>query len=368
MKEIFQSIQLTPSVSIKNRLAVAPMTTQQSLPNGELSQQEFNWLSRLSEDGYGLIISCAAAISKTSIAFYNQLSFADHLDITLLAELAQKMKSNGSVNLIQLCHAGSRAITELTHQKAKSASSYTIPNIPNFESPEELTQEEIKEITLDFVKAAKRAQVAGFDGIELHGANGYLFTQFISTMTNLRTDEYGGSLENRARLARQVVRACREAVGPNFVIGFRLSFEGMGSETGLDIDENIQISNWLKADGINYIHASQMNFAAESAKYPDKKAAQFIKENLDSQLLFVLPGSIHAVEDAQNALALGADMVAIGRAAIGNKDLPNTFKNNLHLSHNTPYTEAHLNEIGISEQFIDYVKNAPPLKSLRIAE
>ena len=151
------------------------MTTQQSNPNGTISKDEAAWLQRLSDDGYGLIISCAASISNTSTAFYNQLSVADDSKIAALAKLSAAMKMQGSVNIIQLCHGGSRTIESLTGIKQHSASSYSMPMIADFVPPETLTIKQIEDIVSDFANACERVAKAGFDGIELHGANGYLY-------------------------------------------------------------------------------------------------------------------------------------------------------------------------------------------------
>lgn len=368
MSEIFSAIALKADKILKNRLVAAPMTTQQSHADGSISKAETDWLKRLSEDHYGMVISCAASISDTATAFFNQLSLAHDTCIPELRKLAGSMQKDGSINMIQLCHAGSRAIEELTGEKPHSASSYQLPMIPGFESPLELTQSQISQIIRDFADACVRAEKAGFDGVELHGANGYLFTQFISTMTNLRTDEYGGNLENRARFSREVVRVCRESVSDDFIIGFRLSFEGAGMETGLDLDENIRIANWLAEDGIDYIHASHMQFDAKTSKYPEIKTIEYLREQITPQLPLLIAGSITRAEDAQKALESGADMVAIGRAAIGNKNLPDYFRRGEELPFQTPFSESHLREIGISDHFIDYVKNAPPLRSLNIIQ
>lgn len=365
MSKIFSSLQLN-SKTIKNSLAVAPMTTQQSNSDGTISEEEASWLTRLAEDGYGLIISCASSISNTSIAFHNQLSVANDNMIVGLGQLSERMKIHNSVNIIQLCHGGSRAIESLTGIKPHSASSYVMPMIADFVPPEALSVKQIEEIISDFANACERVSKAGFDGVELHGANGYLFTQFISKMTNLRDDNYGGDLASRARFAREVVQACRKKVPKDFIIGFRISFENMGLETGLDIDENIQIINWLTEDGIDYVHTSHMSYTATTSKYPDKIALQYLRGKITPTLPLIGVGGILSVTDAEKAMELGADIVAVGRGAIGNKQLPEFFKEGKNLNNHTPYSETLLKEIGISENFIDYLKNAPPLASLKI--
>ena len=366
MNSIFSPLQLHPCVTLKNRLAVAPMTTQQSLPDGSLSREEAEWLARLSMDGYGMVISCAAAISASSIAFHNQLSLAGDTAIPALAGLAAKMRMNGCINVIQLCHGGSRTIETLTGEKPRSASSYDLPGIPGFVPPQELSVPQIGRIVEDFTGACARVEKAGFDGVELHGANGYLFTQFISTMTNQRTDGYGGSLENRARFAREVVRACRRIVPADFIIGFRLSFEGMGPETGLDPDENILVSKWLAEDGISYIHSSHLDFAAKSVKYPDRQLVKHLRDHLPAGLPLVVAGSVNSAGQAEQAMDMGADIVAIGRAAIGNRNLPADFKFRKALPFRTPYSVEHLRETGISESFTEYLKNSPTMKFLNV--
>ncbi|MBI3520197.1 MAG: NADH:flavin oxidoreductase [Bacteroidetes bacterium] len=365
MSKLFSPLPLNSKI-IRNRLAVAPMTTQQSSPDGTVSIEESAWLERLAEDGYGLIISCASAISSTSTAFHNQLSVGNDNMIVGLTQLSKRMKIHNSIHLIQLCHGGSRAIESLTGVKPHSASSYAMPMIADFVPPETLSVKQIEDIISDFANACERVSKAGFDGVELHGANGYLFTQFISKMTNLRNDNYGGDLENRARFAREVVQACRKKVPKDFIIGFRMSFESMGLETGLDIDENIQIINWLAEDGIDYVHTSHMSYAANTSKYPDKIALSYLRSKITSTLPLIGVGGILSSVDAEKAMEYGADIVAIGRAAIGNKQLPKYFKEGKTLPNHTPYSESVLKEIGISDNFIDYLKNAPPLASLKI--
>lgn len=366
MERLFTPLQLNQKVTLKNRLAVAPMTTQQSNADGTISEKEMDWLERLSLDGYGLVISCAAAISKTSIAFYNQLNIGNEKRLDDLNRLAKKMNENGCVNLIQLCHAGSRTVESLTDIKPRSAGRYEMPMIPNFETPEELTIDQINEIISDFASACGKVEKAGFQGVELHGANGYLFTQFTSRMTNTRTDIYGGDLVNRARFSREVVRACRQKVSKDFIIGFRMSFENVGLETGLDIDENIQIINWLAEDGINYVHTSQLDYKINSIKYPEKNLLQYLRSQIEPSLPLIGVGSVFTYEDAKKTMEYGADIVAIGRAAIGNKNLPKTFQSKENPTNRTPYEEKSLKDLNVSQNLIDYLKYAPPLASLKI--
>jgi len=344
------------------------MTTSQSYPDGTISEEESLWIERLASDGFGLIITCATAISKQSIGFRNQLSAGDDIMLPGLTQLAERLKSYKSKVVLQLCHAGSRAIPELAGGLAYSASSYLLPQIPDFVPPQTLSKVQISEIIEDFAMACERVAKAGLAGIEFHGANGFLFTQFISTMTNQREDEYGGSLTNRARFAREVVQACRKRVPAGFIIGFRMSFESAGLETGLDIDENIQIVNWLAEDGIDYLHVSHLFYDAKSVKYPDKIALQYISERVTKDIPIVCAGGITSVGDANKALEYGAGIVAIGRAAIGNIKLPEYFARGEELPFKAPFSEENLIKLGISNDFLDYMKLPFILQALNIID
>lgn len=364
MTMLFSSLALG-AATLANRLAVAPMTTTQSNPDGSVSEAEAAWLERLAGDGYGLVLTCAAAISKASIAFPRQMSLGDDALLGGLTALAGRMKARGAVTVVQLCHGGSRALPELTGVEAHSASRYELPGVPGFVPPRELGVAQIEQIVEDFAAASVRAAQAGFGGVEFHGANGYLFTQFLSTMTNHRHDGYGGRLEHRARLAREVVRACRQRVPRGFVLGFRLSFENGGPETGLDLDENIQVMNWLAEDGLDYGHVSHLNLAAPSVKHPGQVALTLIRQGVDRHLPLMAAGGVLSRADAERALELGADLVAVGRAAIGNAQVPGRLGRNEVLVR-TPFSRPHLAALGISEEFVGYLTGAGPLRSLGI--
>ena len=185
-------------------------------------------------------------------------------------------------------------------------------------------------------------------------------------MTNLRRDAWGGSLENRARFSREVVRACRRRVPQGFVLGFRMSFEGFGNETGLDIDENVQIMNWLVEDGIDFGHVSNMDLTAHSTKYPDRVALELIRAGVDATLPLVAAGGVFDRADAERALDLGADVVAIGRAAIGNDKIPERFARGEALVR-TPFARDRLAPLAVSQALIDYI-GASPLAGLNILQ
>lgn len=353
------------SRTIDNRLAVAPMTTTQSNADGSLSEAEARWLERLANDGYGMIITCAAAISRTSIAFRQQLSFGDDAFVPALTKLTQRIDRPGTALIAQLCHGGSRAIPELAGQPPHSASRFELP-LPGFIAPVPLSVAQIEGIIEDFAAAAQRAERAGFHGVEFHGANGYLFTQFASTVTNHREDAWGGSLENRARFAREVVRATRARVAKDFIVGMRWSFESP-FDAGLDIDEGIRVMNWLAEDGVDYGHISHLDLAADSAKYPGESSLRRIREGVTRALPLMAAGGVNSAADLDRAVSLGADFVAVGRAAIGNARVPSKLAEGESLAR-TPFQRSALATLSVSDDFVRCLATSPPLRSLRIVE
>ncbi|MFZ5446435.1 MAG: NADH:flavin oxidoreductase [Myxococcota bacterium] len=350
--------------TLRNRFVVAPMTTSQSHVDGAPSEAEARWLGRLCDDGYGLVITCAAAVSKTSIAFHRQLSFGEDALVPALTALAARLRRPNQALIAQLCHGGSRTIPSLTGLPAASASRYELP-IEGFVPPLELTTRQIEGIIDDFASAAVRAARAGFDGVELHGANGYLQTQFTSTMTNRRTDAWGGSLENRARFSRECVRAIRARVPSDFLVGYRVSLEGFGLETGLDLDENVRLLQWLAEDGISWAHLSHFEAAARARKYPERFLVSYVREGVGAELPLISAGSVRSRADAERALELGADLVAVARAAIGNDQVPARLERDEALVW-TPFARQRLRALAVSEAFIDYMTNTSPVNSLNI--
>jgi 2,4-dienoyl-CoA reductase-like NADH-dependent reductase (Old Yellow Enzyme family) len=354
---LFSPLSITSSIRAKNRLFLAPMTTTQSPEHGLLGTDDLAWLARCSEGGFGSIITPAAAISATSLGFDGQLSVAEERHIPALRQLAHTLTLNGCVSLLQICHPGMRAPARL-NGGAPFAPSAVKLDFPGFEIPRALSLTEIEQIIADFANASLRAYKAGFNGVEIHGANGYLITQFLHAQNNFRNDQYGGSLENRARFARQVVQACRAMVPGDFVIGFRLSPEG----NGLDIDENLQIARWLQQDGIDYLHLSSLDAGKNADKYPEtgKKVTTLFREVLGADFPLLATGGIQQMSDAQQVLEQGADMAGLGRIALGNPDWPARAQQDpAYQPVLPPYSETHLKQQGISAEFIHYIRTLP---------
>lgn len=208
-------------LTLKNRLVMPPMATSKSNKDGSVSKEILDYYDEKTQGGYiGLIVIEHSYITKQGKASEGQLSVANKSDFEGLCELAKIIHKNGSKVVMQINHAGSAASTSVTGLDVVGPSAIKNPRLGNV--PKELTKEEIKIIIEDFKKAALLVKEAGFDGVEIHSAHGYLLNQFFSPLTNKRTDKYGGDVLGRIRLHLEVIAAVKEVVGADFPILLRL--------------------------------------------------------------------------------------------------------------------------------------------------
>jgi 2,4-dienoyl-CoA reductase-like NADH-dependent reductase (Old Yellow Enzyme family) len=197
------------------------MTNKQSHDDGSLGDDELRWLCSRADGGFGVVMTCAAHVAKDGQGWPGELGVFDDTLLPGLATLASALRERGAVSVAQIFHGGLRADPAVSGTMPWSASAA--------DGVREASEDDLWRVVEEFAAAAVRCEAAGFEGVELHGAHGYLFTQFLSTVQNQRADDWGGSLENRARLLREAVRAVRAAVGATFTVGVRLSPEDFGN-------------------------------------------------------------------------------------------------------------------------------------------
>lgn len=339
---------------LANRLALAPLTNQQSLADGTLGEDELAFVGRRADGGFGLVSTCAAHVALDGKAWDGQLGIDRDDLVPGLTRLATRIRGAGAVAIVQLFHGGVRATQKLTGEQVWSASTWTEPS-PRFETPRAATEADIARVITQFADAAARAQAAGFDGVELHGAHGYLLNQFLSRTMNPRTDGWGGDLVGRARLLRAVVAACRARTGPRFALGVRLSFEDYGYARGMDLDDNLQVARWLVDDGVDFLHASLWDVAAMSLARPDQHTVTQLRAATGPDTPIFVAGSVWTPDEARAALARGADVVALGRAAICNPDWPRDARAPGYEPTRPPLTRAQLMERSVSPLFAGYL-------------
>jgi 2,4-dienoyl-CoA reductase-like NADH-dependent reductase (Old Yellow Enzyme family) len=351
---LYEPLTLRSGAVVPNRITLAPMTNGQSLADGQLGDDELAWLARCADGGFGLIETCAAYVGLDGKAWDGELGVDRDDDIAGLTRLAARLRRGGGLAVVQLFHGGVRATQRLSGEQVWSASTWQEDG-PTFEVPRVATPADLARVIEQFAAAAGRAQRAGFDGIELHGAHGYLLSQFLSTTMNPRSDGWGGDLAGRARLIREVTRAVRARVGPRFTVGVRLSLEDRGPARGLDLDDSLQVARWLADDGVDFVHASLWDAAAMTTKRPDQHAVSLLRAILPRDVAVIACGGLWTAADAVALRERGADLIALGRAAICNPDWPIAARSPGWEPKRPPVTRAELLERSVSPVFIGYL-------------
>ncbi len=335
---------------MKNRFMLAPLTNLQSHPDGTLSDEEYNWLTMRAAGGFGLTMTCAAHVQAVGQGFPGQLGVFDDKHLQGLTRLAAGIKAHDSIAICQLHHAGMRSPEELIGCQP------LCPSDNEETDARAMMHDEVKQVIADFIAAAVRAEKAGFDGVELHGAHGYLLCQFFSSEINRRTDEYGGSAENRSRILFEIIDGVREQCGDNFMLGVRLSPERFG----LKLDEIVQLAQRLCAEGkIDFLDLSLWDVFKEPVE-EDKQGKSLLSYFTDldrGEVRLGVAGKIHTPADAQRAMDSGVDWVMLGRAAILHHDFPLQMQSNPDFTPvKPPVTPEYLASEGLSEKFVDYMR------------
>lgn len=338
---------------MKNRFMLAPLTNGQSYEDGRLSDDEFNWLTMRAKGGFGLVMTCASHVQEGGKGFSGQLGIFSDDHIEGHQKLTASIKAHGSLSVTQLHHAGMRTPADLIKETPVA------PSDNEEFGARELSLTEVKQLRDDFINAAIRAKKSGYDGVEVHGAHGYILTQFISREINKRNDEYGGSLKNRSRILFEIVDGIREACGEEFLLGVRLSPE----KFGMDLLEIKELCQCLIDEGkTDFLDISLW----DSYKVPEEKEYQNLSllEHF-TQLEFkevklTVAGKISTGSDVIKVLDTSVDFVTIGRSAILHHNFPLTvIENGDFIPTETPVSKNYLRNEGLGEAFIKYMETWP---------
>ncbi|MEQ1504205.1 MAG: NADH:flavin oxidoreductase [Myxococcota bacterium] len=348
-------VPLPCGLALPNRLALAALTNTQSHPDGTCSDEERAFLVRRAAGGFGLVATCAAHVTPDGQGWPGELGvWGDH-QLPGLTALAAAIRERGAVPVAQLFHGGVRAPRDVTGVQPWSASAFT-EDKPGFEVPRAATDDDLARIVAAFRDAAVRAARAGFGGVEIHGAHGYLLCQFLSRVHNVRTDGWGGDLPGRARLIRTVTREIRAAVPARFAVGVRLSPEDLGQARGLDLDESLTVARWLAEDGVDWVHVSLWDWRKPTTKRPDQHALPLFRAAVPPEVPILTAGTVWTHDDVHAVLELGADGVAVGRAAIVDPDWPTRVVRD-HLDPiRPPRTADQLHQAAVSPRFVEYLR------------
>lgn len=352
VEKLFQPLSFAHGAPMKNRFMLAPLTNQQSHADGRLSDDEFNWLTMRAQGGFGLTMTAAAHVQAAGQGFPGQIGIFSDDHLEGLTQLASALRAYGSLSSVQLHHAGNRSPKELVGTPL-------CPSDNGDTGARGLTLAEVEQLRDDFIAAAVRADQAGFDGVEVHGAHGYVLAQFLSADINKRSDAFGGSLKNRARIIFEIIDGIRAACRPDFQIGLRLSPERFGLKLSeiRDVAEEV-----LRQEKIDYLDMSLWDVAKEPVEeeHKGRTLMSYFTDIPRGNVRLGAAGKILTAKAALDVLAAGCDFAVIGRAAILRHDFPELVRNDVDFaSPALPVTEQHLRDEGLGDPFLAYMKGWP---------
>jgi len=335
-ESLFNPLKLN-SKTLKNRYVVAPMTRTSATADGIPTDEMVTYYECFARGGFGMIVTEGTytddQFSRTN--FY-QPGLVNEAQLKGWQNVVNAVKKHGSIVICQLMHAG--ALSQYHQQTiAPSAIQPVGQKMPEagggdglYPLPSAASAEDLAAIKIGFVNAARYAKEAGFDGVEIHAANGYLFDQFITEYTNKRKDKYGGVMENRVRILAEVFTAIRLLTGNDFIIGIRFS-EGKVNNLSYRWKGGVETAKELFKEVAkmrpDYIHiAAEGGQWARECAYPDGSSSNSIAREITGATV-IANGGLHNTDLALNLLSDNhAHLVAIGRAAIANPDLPQLIK------------------------------------------
>ncbi|WCK52995.1 NADH:flavin oxidoreductase [Aneurinibacillus sp. Ricciae_BoGa-3] len=328
-KTIMSEYQLG-NLQLKNRIALAPMTRVSAEKDGCATERMARYYSSFAEGGFKLLITEGAYPDEAySQGYFNQPGIANEAHVKAWKTVTDAVHAKGSKIICQLMHAGALSQGNINKDetvapsavKPKGEKLKMYAGEGEFSIPREITKEEIRSVIEGFVNAASNAKKAGFDGVEIHGANGYLLDQFLTEYTNQRNDEYGGTTENRVRIICEIIKAVKEKVGDNFVVGIRISLAKINDYThkwSLGEDDARIIFEKIGAEKPHYIHTTDYRALHPAFGESGPTLAELAKKYGNTTV--IVNGNLDQPSDAEEALTKGSDIIALGKAALANHD------------------------------------------------
>lgn len=320
---LLETFELPNGTVLKNRVVMAPMTNFSSNADGTVSDAEVSYYVRRSK-GVSMVITACTYVTANGQGFPGE--FGAHTDemIPSLRHLASSIKEAGAKAILQIFHGGRQVPADIVNGDVVSAS-----NIPDEAEgkpvPRALTEAEVESIIRDFGEATRRAIEAGYDGVEIHGANTYLIQQFFSPHSNRRTDRFGGSLEKRLTfplaIVDEVQRVVKEYAKVPFIVGYRFSPEEPETP-GITMSDTLVLIDQLANKNLDYLHVSLMDFWSTPRRGVDdaRSRIEIIQEAVGDRVPVIGVGSIYSAEDARKALTSGIPLISLGRELLIDPD------------------------------------------------
>ncbi len=349
MSNLFQPLQFKSGSSLKNRFMLAPLTNTQSHADGRLSDDEYHWLTMRAKGGFGLTMTCAAHVQAVGQGFPGQLGIFGDEHLEGLTRLAQGIKNESSLAVVQLHHAGMRSPAELIGQAPVCPSDHPETGATG------LSTAAVEQLIEDFICAAERAEKAGFDGVEIHGAHGYILAQFLSGTINQRQDQFGGSIENRMRPITEIIEGVRSRCRPDFLLGLRLSPERFD----VHLPDIIEVAKVILAAGkIDFLDMSLWDSfkEPEDEAFKGRSLLSYFTELERGDVALGIAGKLRNPDEVNRAMAADIDFIMLGRAAILHHDFPLQMQADKNFTPvRNPVSADYLRAEGLGEAFITYM-------------
>lgn len=324
---LFQPLNIG-SLQVKNRFVLPAVSTNFAHEDGQVSQRMIDYYSARARGGFGMIVVEASAVHPSGKALENEVGVWDDCFIPGLSKLASAIRQNGARAILQLHHAGRQTTSEINGGYPVVAPS-AVPCPVRQQMPIALTTEEAGELARSYGLAARRAQLAGFDGVEINASHGYIIAQFMSLYANKRTDRYGGSFENRMRFPTEIIQSIRQQTGASFPVIFRMSGDeavtaGRGKWETPAVAAKMQEAgaDAISVSGGVYASVEHMSGPGRMPPAHNVEAAALVKGSVTVPV--ITAGRINSPSLAESILAAGkADFVAFGRSGLADPELPN---------------------------------------------
>ncbi|ARK31949.1 NADH-dependent flavin oxidoreductase [Halalkalibacter krulwichiae] len=318
-QKILEPFRLRSGVELKNRVLMAPMTNFSSDENGVVTDEELAYYERRSA-GVGAVITACVYVTKDGKGFPGEFGGDEDELIPSLTRLASTIKGKGAKAILQIFHGGRMAPpNEVPNGQTISASAVAAER-DGAKIPKEMTEEDISRIINAFGETTRRAIEAGFDGVEIHGANTYLIQQFFSPHSNRRQDQWGGSIEKRMNfpkaIVEEVLQTVKQYTTDPFIVGYRFSPEE-AENPGITFDDTLKLTEVLASYPLDYLHISVQDFWGGSIRDHNDTGSRVVRiqDHIGHKIPIIGVGSLHTPEDVNKALDV-VPLIALGRELI----------------------------------------------------
>ena len=371
---VWSSFRFNSGREMANRFAIAPLTTDSSNENGTATEDELEFIRRRAASGFGAVISSAAYVEQGGRSWQGIGATHDgHL--SSLRRLAEAMRAAGGLAILQIYDGGRIAKPELIGERSLRAPSAVASLRPGAKTPRAMTADEVGNLIASFREAASLARKAGFDGVEIHGANHYAVHQFFSPRANHRVDNWGGTLSKRMNFPLAVAQAVRDALGPKLIAGFRVTpFES--EPDGYTLEDAKLLCHELARLDLDYISVSLDDYRksrpvgetrvydrpVEKSYTPAESPITEFARVIAGRSAVMASGGIKTCIDAEGAISMGADLVAVGRAVVVDPEWLSKVrsKNEASILAGLPKDELEISKaLSIPPRMVEYLLSRP---------